>query len=131
MARCRTIKPSFFSNETLGDCSPLARLLFAGLWCWADRHGRLEDRPRRIRAEILPYDDDSDADALLAELHRHGFIERYTASGKAVIQVRAFTKHQKPHPKETSYDLPEPGNFPAEPETFADEPGNLAILPRK
>jgi len=34
----------------------LARLLYPGLWMLADREGRLEDRPLRIKAEILPYD---------------------------------------------------------------------------
>lgn len=130
MARCRTIKPSFFLNETLAECSPMARLLFAGLWCWADRNGRLEDRPRRIKAEIFPYDA-VDADELLKELHSRGFIDRYTSSGVSVIQIRSFTKHQKPHPKETSWDLPEPGNFTAEPETFTAVPGKVTILPRK
>ncbi|HEY0297206.1 MAG TPA: helix-turn-helix domain-containing protein [Bordetella sp.] len=31
MARARTLKPGLFKNETLAECSPLARLLFAGL----------------------------------------------------------------------------------------------------
>ena len=123
MARCRTIKPSFFANETLAECSPLARLLFAGLWCWADRHGRLEDRPRRIRAEILPYDQ-VDADVLLAELEHRGFLTRYESGGTRVIQIVAFLKHQRPHPKEASYDLPLPGKFPA-------VPGKVTVLPGK
>lgn len=123
MARCRTIKPSFFSNETLAECSPLARILFAGLWCWADRHGRLEDRPRRIKAEVLPYDN-ADADVLLAELEHRGFIDRYESGGVRVVQIVAFGKHQKPHPKETSFDLPGPEKFPV-------TPGKVTALPRK
>ena len=31
MARLRTIKPAFFTNEQLAECSPYARLLYAGL----------------------------------------------------------------------------------------------------
>ena len=56
MARSRNIKPGFFLNDDLAECEPLARLLFAGLWCIADREGRLEDRPKRIKIEVLPYD---------------------------------------------------------------------------
>jgi len=48
MARTRSIKPSFFKNEFLAECEPMARLLFVGLWTLADRDGRLELRPRRI-----------------------------------------------------------------------------------
>lgn len=105
MARMRTIKPGFFTNEGLCDLTPLARLLFAGLWCWADREGRLEDRPRRLKAEILPYDD-VDAEELLSALAAAGFVARYAAAGKRVIQIVQFAAHQNPHYKEASSTLP-------------------------
>lgn len=57
MARSRNIKPAFFFNEQLAEVAPLGRLLFIGLWTIADREGRLEDRPRKIKAEVLAYDD--------------------------------------------------------------------------
>lgn len=107
MARSRNIKPGFFKNEGLAECTPLSRILFAGLWCLADRKGRLEDRPKRIRAEILPYDDGS-VDAMLDELHKSGFIMRYTIDGKAFIQVLNFSKHQNPHCKEQDSLIPAP-----------------------
>jgi hypothetical protein len=98
--RIRTIKPEFFANDELAQCSPLARLLFVGLWCMADRRGRLEDRPRRIGAQLLPYDG-CDAEDLLAELDRGGFITRYRASGLDLIQIDAFEKHQRITGKES------------------------------
>lgn len=105
--RARNLKPAFFKNEALADCSPLARLLFAGLWCLADREGRLEDRPKRIRAELMPYDDGS-VDAMLQELHEAGFILRYEVNGGRFIQVVNFTKHQNPHCKEQASTIPAP-----------------------
>ena len=54
--RARNIKPGFFKNEALADCDLQARLLFVGLWCMADREGRMEYRPKRIKIEVLPYD---------------------------------------------------------------------------
>ncbi|MCK6411479.1 MAG: hypothetical protein L6Q55_03540 [Azonexus sp.] len=107
MARSRNIKPGFFYNETLAECSPLTRLLFAGLWCLADRSGRLEDRPKRIRAEILPYDD-GNVDAMLDELHHAGFIDRYQFGEQRFIQVLNFEKHQNPHHREAKSTIPEP-----------------------
>jgi len=107
MARSRNIKPGFFKNETLADCSPLARLLFAGLWCLADRSGRLEDRPKRIRAEILPYDDGR-VDNMLDELQLAGFILRYQLAEQRFIQVLNFTKHQNPHCREQESTIPAP-----------------------
>lgn len=108
MARARNIKPSFFANDDLADIHPLGRLLFIGLWTLADREGRLEDRPRRIKAEVLPYDD-CDVDGLLDDLQQHGFILRYEVGGNRFIQVVNFAKHQNPHVKESASTIPAHG----------------------
>lgn len=107
MARLRTIKPGFFTNDSLGECQPLARLLFAGLWCHADRAGRLEDRPKRLKVEVLPYDE-CDIEALLGELVAHGFIHRYEAMGRRYIAIPTWAKHQNPHIKEGASTIPAP-----------------------
>lgn len=108
MARSRNIKPGFFKNEILAECDPLARILFAGLWCEADREGRLEDRPKRLRADCLPYDEKADADALLNQLEQRGFIARYQANGVRYIAIPEFLKHQNPHVKEAASSIPAP-----------------------
>lgn len=105
MARARTLKPGFFKNERLAECEPLARLLFEGLWCEADREGRLEDRPRRLKVEYLPYDD-CDVVKLLDQLETRGFIVRYQVGEGEYIQILNFVKHQHPHPKEAASQLP-------------------------
>lgn len=114
MARARNIKPSFFANDDLADIHPLGRLLFIGLWTLADREGRLEDRPRRIKAEVLPYDD-CDVDGLLDDLQKHGFIQRYDVGGERFIQVVNFKKHQNPHVKESASSIPAPDEHHASP----------------
>jgi len=108
MARTRNLKPGFFSNEILAELPPLTRLLFAGLWTISDRAGRLEDRPTRIKADLLPYDQ-VDVSACLDDLDRAGFILRYQVQGKRYIVVRNFMKHQNPHPKEAKSEIPPPG----------------------
>ena len=65
MARARNIKPSFFTNEDLVELPFEDRLLFIGLWTLADREGRLEDRPKRIKMAVFPADN-VDVDASLA-----------------------------------------------------------------
>ena len=107
MSRARNIKPGFFKNEYLAECDPLARLLFAGLWCEADRAGRLEDRPKKIKAECLPYDE-CDIDSLLNQLVEKSFILRYEAEGKRYIQILMFAKHQNPHKNEAASSIPAP-----------------------
>ena len=71
--RARNIKPGFFENEELADLPPLTRLLYIGLWLLADREGRLENRPRRIKAQIFPYERRPDIPAMLTVLEQVWF----------------------------------------------------------
>lgn len=107
MPRARNIKPSLFKNEVLGEADPLLTILFTGLWCLADREGRMEDRPKRIKAEIFPYRDIPDFNGYLTVLEQLGFITRYSVGGCAFIQVENFTKHQSPHKTERASEIPE------------------------
>lgn len=86
MARSRNIKPGFYTNEDLVECSFAARLLFPGLWMLADREGRLEDRPKKIKMFVFPADN-VDIDDLLGELEGHGFIKRYQFGERRFIQL--------------------------------------------
>ena len=54
MARARNIKPGFFLNEELVELPFSTRLLFIGLWTLADRDGRMEDKPKRIKMSLFP-----------------------------------------------------------------------------
>jgi hypothetical protein len=127
MARARNLKPGFFANEHLCACQPLARILFEGLWCWADREGRLEDRPARLKAQVLPYDD-CDVNALLDELAGRGFILRYTVDGMACIQVLTFAQHQNPHHREPASTLPAPAQPQASPGPAQGQPQSSPSL---
>lgn len=113
MARARNIKPGIMDNERLADCDHAARLLFIYLWMLADREGRLEDRPRRIGVQAMPYDRDIDADAMLQQLENAGFILRYEVDGERFIQIVHFKKHQSPHGKEKKSTIPAPDKVSA------------------
>lgn len=111
MARIRYLKPGFFDNEALAEQKPLARLLFAGLWCYADREGRLEDRPARLKKDILGYDN-CNVGAMLDDLAAAGFIIRFQDdTGQRLIQVVNFSKHQRPHKKELPSAYPAPAGY--------------------
>ena len=107
MARIRTIKPETFDDPDLCELEPIARWLFIGLWAQADRRGRLEDDPRRIKARVLPFDD-VDINALLDVLVSGRFLVRYNVNGENYLWVRNFEKHQRPHPREAESVLPSP-----------------------
>lgn len=107
--RIRTIKPAFYKNEKLAELPLSARMLFVGLWGLADREGRLEYRPKYIKAEIFPYDDFNIVE-LLTALSDAGFIFVYGAEDLQFIQVINFSKHQRINGKEASEksDIPPP-----------------------
>lgn len=106
--RIRTIKPEFWKHDGIAELEYATRLLFIALWCIADRRGRMEDRPRRIKAECFPYDE-LDVDAMLSELQASGFIDRYEVEGVRIIEVRSFEKHQRLTGKEAETESIYPG----------------------
>jgi hypothetical protein len=141
MARTRSIKPSFFKNEFLSECDPMARLLYVGLWTLADSQGRMEFRPMRIKAELFPYEN-CDILGLLKQLADRGFVRAYESGDKRVLEIPTFRDHQRCHPDERDEGLPpadesaetivfpgenaKPGNFPA---PALDFPASCAFNP--
>lgn len=99
MARARNIKPSFFTNDELGELKPLARLLFIGLWTIADYKGCFEYKPKRLKVQVLPYDD-CNIEELVSDLDKSGFISIYSVRGQQYGKVVNFNKHQNPHKNE-------------------------------
>lgn len=114
MPRTRQLKHDFFLNEDLAARSPMSRLLFAGLWLLADRDGRLEDRPAKIRAQLFPYEE-ADIEGFLLELAAGGFIYRYAIDGSCYIVIPKFKSHQHIHPDEKASTLPPPSEIPGNP----------------
>ena len=130
MARTRSIKPSFFKNEYLAECEPMARLLFVGLWTLADSQGRMEFRPLRIKAELFPYDN-CDILGLLKQLADRGFVRAYESGDVKVLEIPTFGEHQRCHPDERDEGLPPPDES-AETIVFPEQnakPGNPTLEP--
>ena len=110
MARIRYLKPEFFIDEDLKNLPYEARLFFAGLWCHADKAGRLEDRPERLKVQIMPYDkiDPEKILTLLSSNKSTGkpYINRYSVNGSKYIQILQWENHQKPHHTEKDSVIP-------------------------
>lgn len=106
MARIRSIKPDFFLDPDLSELSHESRLAFIGLWCHADKAGRLEDEPKKLKVLIFPYEK-ADMNAILDTLTKKPFIVRYASNDHNYIQIVNFHKHQRPHHTEKASELPE------------------------
>ena len=95
MARIRTIKPEFWSDEKLGPLDPLTRLVFLGLISQADDTGRLIDSVKLLDGLIFPYSDDTCRGAL-ASLSEIGVVDRgVSTNGQSVIQLVRWEDHQR------------------------------------
>jgi len=128
LPRIRYLKPEFFTDEDLADFPFETRLTFAGLWCHADKAGRLEDRPRFLGKMIFPYDDiDMEKQlTMLANRKANGkpFIIRYELDNTKLIQIVEWNKHQKPHhtEKESNFQPPKEESFsPPAPPFYKEE----------
>jgi len=114
MPRIRSLKPEFFKDEDLATLPIATRYFFEGLWCCADKAGRLEDRPKYLKVEIFPYDDEQDVESMIQQLEHPNiperpnkqFIQRYEVDGRKYIQILEFSKHQSPHHTEKESTIP-------------------------
>lgn len=112
--RSRNIKADFFKDERVGDLSFMTRLLFIGLWCFADRDGKFELSLKRIKIEIFPYDNLSyeDIHRELTVIERTGRIRLYEVNGEQYGIIVNFSDHQKPHHTEKKSQIPDEPKTP-------------------
>jgi hypothetical protein len=112
--RIRYIRPDFFLDEDIADLPDELKLFYIGMWTHADREGRLEDRPERLKIEIMPYRPKFNAEAALIRLAKpkrvsgRPYIVRYQMDGRKFIQILSWKRHQKPHVNEQDSVIPPP-----------------------
>jgi hypothetical protein len=96
MARIRTIKPGFWTSEQIVECSTNARLLFIGIWNFADDGGVIPASIKSLKMQIFPGDDFSSSEigAMVNELLRVGLLIEYQADTKLYWAVSGW-HHQK------------------------------------
>lgn len=103
MARIRTIKPEFWTSEQVVDCSPIARLLFIGLWNFSDDQGAHPYAVKTIKMEIFPGDNftPKQIEGWLTELINAGLLKTYHVDNKQYLYVTGWhnQKIEKPNPK--------------------------------
>lgn len=97
MARIRTVKPEFWTDEKIVQLPYEARLLFIGLWNFADDEGRLPDEPDRIKLQIFPADQKAPVANLLDLLVASDLLSRFVdmETGAQTLVVNGFGSHQK------------------------------------
>ena len=94
MARIRTIKPEFWTDERLADCSLTARLLLIASLNFADDYGNLERSSRQLKAQAFPYDQ-LECEPLVRELLSAGLMAEYKVADRLYLHIKGFSKHQR------------------------------------
>jgi hypothetical protein len=123
--RSRNIKPGFYTNEDLAECSCWARLIFPGLWMMADKNGVLENRPKRIKAQLLPFDS-VEIEPLIGELEARKLVVKFEKNGASYLWIPGFMKHQSPHYSEKTIGIQPPDQQEEEQDQGASTLGIVA-----
>lgn len=93
MARIRTIKPDFWTDEKLTECSMSARLFFVGTWNFADDKGNLVRSAKKLKMQVFPADS-IECEPLIQELLQIGVMIEYEVGGEKYLHIKGFEKHQ-------------------------------------
>ena len=104
--KIRSLHPSFFSDAKVCRLSPTARVLFAGLWCYADDYGRGKWLPKSIEGAVFPRDV-VDIQTLLNEVLRAGLIRIFTDGTDDFYEVPSWDEYQSPKYRGKT-DVPDP-----------------------
>ncbi len=97
MARIRTIKPEFWTSSQVMSVSRSARLLFIGMWNFADDGGNQPANTKTIKAQVFPGDDltEPETTALVSELLETGLLEAYEVDYRWYWHIPTWKKHQR------------------------------------
>jgi hypothetical protein len=107
--RIRSVKPELFSHEALFEAElfyklPL-RLAYIALFTCCDCEGRFRWQPRRLKLNMLPYDD-VDISRVLDAFMERGFIKKYEYQGEIYGCIPSWSRHQKINHREAKSVLP-------------------------
>ncbi|WP_163168085.1 hypothetical protein [Arthrobacter sp. Alg241-R88] len=89
MAKIRGIKPETWTDDKFVQLSPLARLLFIGMWNLACDNGHVEDNAVQLKIRLLPMDPCT-VPALVDEMVLTGQVERH----EGYLKVIKLAEHQ-------------------------------------
>ena len=95
MARKRMIDPGYWSDDKIIELEPIQRLLFIGMWNFADDEGVVKNSPKQLKAQIFPADVITGEEMTLwiDKLHDLGLI--LYNKDKTLIKIKGWSDYQK------------------------------------
>jgi hypothetical protein len=120
VARIRTIKPEFWTSDQIVECSFDTRLLFIGIWNFADDGGIAPHANKSLKMKIFPGEQftSTDIQRMIDELAANELIQLFEVEYAQYIRVRGW-KHQKID--RPSFKFPQPcGLIPRDKNDFLE-----------
>ena len=111
MARIRSIKPDFWTDEKIVELPYEVRLFFIGSWNFADDNGNLQRSAKKLKMQIFPADV-IDCEPLIQSLINHGLLIEYSLNGEEYLHIKGFKTHQVVNrPSKSNIPEPETGDM--------------------
>lgn len=98
MARIRTIKPDFWTDEKIAELPVESRLIYIATWNYADDIGVLKGSIKLLKSQILPYDYEIGLDTFskwMDHLIQSRMLIPFEHKNEKYIYIRNFSQHQK------------------------------------
>jgi hypothetical protein len=110
MARQRMIKPTFFEDLKIGKLSHSARMLYIGMWVFADDWGVIKGSIPLLKGWIFPFDDISNSQMIeiIGELEAIERIQKFETNGESYFYIPKFNCHQKINRPSETIKNPDP-----------------------
>lgn len=120
MPRIRTVKPDFWKSRSVKKLTDREKLVWLGLWNYADDYGRIMDEPVMLVGELWALGlNAKQMEDTLAGLHTKGRIVRYVVEGDGFIQVTGWEHQKISHPTDSGIPpVPLPNNSGMAPDSF-------------
>lgn len=109
--RNRMIKKEFWTDDKILELPVAARLLFIGMWNFADDSGILKNNIKVLKAQIFPIDDINHEEllSLLKMMQKLGLI--LVNDDRTLIKIKNWDNHQKINrPTPSTYEFVEGSN---------------------
>lgn len=91
--RRRIIDPAFWTDSKITSLSFITRLLYIGLWQYADDEGLFVEDIKAIKMTLFP-DQKFPIETSYRELASNDFFRFGTANGNRIVEIRHFSDHQ-------------------------------------
>ena len=110
MARIRTIKPEFWEDEKMATLPLACRMMYIGMWNYADDYGIIMANPMYIKSRLFPYDNEIGKEEIVSFLKQLEDLKRIVSceqGGNHYYLILHFSEHQVINKRSQSKIIPE------------------------